>query len=52
MREKTMAWLKRNACYFLLGAALICLLAGVLRGENRLILEKAIRICLECIGIG
>ena len=32
------------------GAAMIAL--GVLGGEPKLVLAKAIRICLECIGIG
>ncbi len=33
-----------------LGAGLIVL--GVWRGETSAVLRKAIRICLECIGIG
>jgi hypothetical protein len=44
---------KRNAIagfLILLGAAFVA--AGVLRGENSTVLMKAVRICLECIGIG
>ena len=32
------------------GVALLCF--GVIRGEADLVLGKAIRLCLECIGIG
>ena len=32
------------------GVALLCF--GALRGETDLVLGKAIRLCLECIGIG
>jgi hypothetical protein len=35
---------------FVAGAAL--LLVGVLRGEPDIVLHKAVRICLECIGLG
>lgn len=33
-----------------LGIALVG--CGLLREENRMVLKKAINICLECIGIG
>ena len=36
---------------FLFVAALFLAL-GILRGEHSEVLKKAIRICLECIGIG
>lgn len=39
-----------SLCLLLIGAVMIWL--GVLRGEHHTVLEKAIRICLECIGIG
>ena len=38
------------AAVFLAGAAL--LFAGIGRGEAEIVLRKAIKICLECIGIG
>ncbi len=34
----------------LAGAAMVAL--GLLRGEQRTVLKKAVMICLECIGIG
>lgn len=36
----------------ILGLAVVFIGIGVARGEHRLVLSKAIRICLECIGIG
>ena len=34
----------------IVGIAMVCF--GVMRGEADAILAKAIRLCLECIGIG
>ncbi len=45
--------LKADKLWFplsLLGALMIVL--GALRGEVAVVLNKAIKICLECIGIG
>ena len=36
----------------LLAAGCAFLVLGVLRGEPGEILQKAVRVCLECIGIG
>jgi len=36
----------------LLACGLLMLLTGLLREENRIVLMKAVNICLECIGIG
>ena len=32
-------------------AAAVCIFAGIQRGEVSLVLRKAVRICLECIGV-
>ncbi len=37
-------------CGLLCGVALTVI--GILRGEPEVILQKAVKICLECIGIG
>ena len=34
----------------LTGAAMLCF--GVWRGEAEMVLSKAIKLCLECVGIG
>ncbi len=36
----------------LLIAGIVMLCVGVMRGEADTVLSKAIRLCLECVGIG
>jgi len=36
----------------ILAAGIIMMVFGILRGELQLIFQKAVVICLECIGIG
>lgn len=36
--------------FFIMGVVLIVL--GIFREEHRVVFEKAIKICLECVGIG
>lgn len=43
---------KRTIPLLLLGIGIVFLLFGLYRGEAAIVLTKAIRICLECIGIG
>ena len=47
-----MKWLREHGGYLLLALGAVFLLLGVIRGEPGIILQKAIRVCLECIGIG
>ena len=51
--EKTNMQLKQSLIrIILLAAGVIMVLFGVLRGEAGIVLAKAIRLCLECVGIG
>lgn len=36
----------------LLALAILLILAGIFRGEAELVLQKAVNLCMECIGIG
>lgn len=44
--------MKQLSAYVLLVIAIVFMAIGFLREEHLLILNKSIRICLECIGIG
>lgn len=37
---------------FLLAAGMIFFLVGIFRGEATAVLNKAIKLCMECVGIG
>ena len=40
------------ATYGLLGLAIVLIAAGLMKQEHLEVLQKAVKICLECIGIG
>lgn len=42
----------RGMQIFILGAAFGMLSYGIYRGEVSMVLNKAVNICLECIGLG
>ena len=44
--------MKRRLPWVLLAVSLGVMVAGLLLGEYRAVLEKAITVCLDCIGIG
>jgi hypothetical protein len=43
---------KRRLPWILLTLSLVLMAAGLFLGEYRTVLEKAITVCLDCIGIG
>ncbi|MCL2694762.1 MAG: thioredoxin [Clostridiales bacterium] len=44
--------MKRRITWGLLGIGAVCLTVGIALGQPASVLAKAIRVCLECIGIG
>ena len=44
--------MKRYSGFLLLSAGAVLMGAGLLRGEAAIVLQKAIILCLECIGLG
>jgi len=45
-KKKSLLWV------FLAAAGILFLIIGVMRGEAFIVLQQAVTICLECIGIG
>ncbi|MGB5822923.1 MAG: CD1871A family CXXC motif-containing protein [Proteocatella sp.] len=43
---------KDNVKYVMLTASLLFIGVGMLREEHLMVLKKAVKICLECIGVG
>ncbi len=44
--------MKRRLPWILLGLSLGLVAVGLLLGEYKAVLEKAVTVCLDCIGIG
>ena len=44
--------MRRKLPFILLALFAICIAAGILMGEYSVVLEKAVTVCLGCIGIG
>ena len=52
-RVRNMSHRKKAAAQtalLIVGAAMLCF--GVWRGEAAMVLSKAVKLCLECVGIG
>lgn len=49
---KKISLLKIYSKHFILVVSVIMIGIGITREENMIVLQKAINICLECIGIG
>ena len=49
---KSSKWKKNAVRFGVLAVALLFIGIGVLREEHLDVIQKAVRICLECIGIG
>lgn len=45
-------WNFRYAGIFMAAAGLCLMIFGIFRGEMSVVFDKAVRICMECIGIG
>ncbi len=45
-------FIENNVKYLILTIAIVFILVGILREEQIEVLQKAINVCLECIGVG
>lgn len=52
MKSRSASWINIAIPAALALAGVAGIVLGLLRGEGLVVLNKAIRICLECIGIG
>lgn len=55
--KKSGFWTNLNDCFPLPGiglvsAGIVMMAYGISRGEMSVVFDKAVRICMECIGIG
>jgi hypothetical protein len=44
--------MRRKLPWVLLAVSLVLMVAGLVLGEYKVVLEKAVTVCLDCIGIG
>lgn len=54
---KDLKWLKVSKVnkyfkYIIVAISIAFIFIGIQRGEEGIVLQKAIKICLECIGVG
>jgi hypothetical protein len=52
LSRKDRSFMKRYSGFLLLAAGAVLMGAGLLRGEAAIVLQKAVVLCLECIGLG
>ena len=43
---------RRLITYVVLATAIVLMVVGIMQNQNLIVLGKAIKICLECVGIG